>query len=303
MKKQVLTISVIIIISTLLWVFVSFDEEYSISLNLPIEITNIPDSLSVSYLSEQELNLSLKGKGWILAKYTIGSEPKFNIPCPLEIGQNEISVKNTINVNSWLSSSIQVNEINPDKITLKVEKTISKKVKIIPILGITYKNGYGLISDITVKPDSTIIFGPKSVVDQIEFINTESKILKDIEESTNISLLINKSKFIQSNISECIISLEVEKIVDKSFEKLPVVIRGIPPRYELLISPQNVDVILRGGIGKLSKLKNDDLTVFVNFAQALNDTSGAIEPQVEIPEYSTLVDIKPNRLEYIIKKY
>ena len=60
---------------------------------------------------------------------------------------------------------------------------------------------------------------------------------------------------------------------------------------------------MRGGISQLSKMKNNDLNVYVNFEQAINDTTGAIEPIIDIPEFTSLIDIKPNRLEYIIKKY
>ena len=72
--------------------------------------------------------------------------------------------------------------------------------------------------------------------------------------------------------------------------------RNIPSRYELMLSPQKVSVVLRGGISKLSKMKNEDVKVFVKFEQAINDTVGSIEPTIEFPEFTSLVDMKPNRL-------
>ena len=104
-------------------------------------------------------------------------------------------------------------------------------------------------------------------------------------------------------VNECQVSFDVQKIVDKSFENLIIETRNIPSRYELIVAPTKLSLILRGGIGQLSKLKNDDLKVYVNFEQAITDTSGAIEPKIEIPEFTSIIDIKPSRLDYIIKKY
>jgi hypothetical protein len=70
-----------------------------------------------------------------------------------------------------------------------------------------------------------------------------------------------------------------------------------------MLSPQKVSVVLRGGISQLSKMKNEDLKASVIFEQAINDTVGSIEPIIDFPEFTSIVDVKPNRLEYIIKKY
>jgi len=303
MKRKIITISLIVAFSILLWVFVSFSGEFSITLNLPTQIINIPENHSVSSISANDVAISLKGQGWQLAQHTLGRDPKYFIPSPLEIGEEEISTRNVIHANSWLSTTLQIAEISPEKIKIKLEKTKLKKVQIVPLLSLSFTPGYGLASQIAIEPDSVEIAGPESLVDEINIINTKGRGLSNLENESSLVLEIEKQKYITMDINECNINFDVQKIVDKTFEELFVKTINIPSRYELILSPTKLNVVLRGGISQLSKLKNDDLSVYVKFEQAINDTNGAIEPFIEVPEFTSLIDVKPSRLEYIIKKY
>lgn len=303
MKRKILTISLILSFSILLWVFVSFSGEFSITLNLPTQVIDVPENHSLSSMSADEISLSLKGQGWQLAQHTLGRDPKFFIPSPAKSGNQEISVRNVLYANSWISSTLQLAEIAPEKINVTIEKTQSKKVEIVPVLSLGYKPGYGLVSPIKIEPDSALVSGPESLISNLNMVNTEGRIISNLENSSSMVINLDVPKFTTINVSECKINFDVQKIVDKEFENLNILTKDIPSRYELILSPTKLSIILRGGIGKLSKLKSEDLSVYVKFEQAINDTNGAIEPIIEIPDFTSLIDIKPNRLEYIIKKY
>jgi YbbR domain-containing protein len=303
MKRNIITISLIISFSVLLWVFVSFSGEFSITLNLPVQVVEVPTEHSISSVSASSVSISLKGQGWQLAQHTMGRDPKFFIPSPKVVGEKEISARNVLGLNSWLSTSLQLAEISPEKIKVKVEKTISKKVAIIPVVALSFKSGYGLVSSVKIEPDSVEITGPESIVNEINIINSKSKAISNLENSESFTLELDKRKFVNISTEECTVSFDVQKIVDKTFDDLSVETRNIPSRYELMLSPQKVSVVLRGGISQLSKMKNEDLKASVLFEQAINDTVGSIEPIIDFPEFTSIVDVKPNRLEYIIKKY
>jgi YbbR domain-containing protein len=303
MKRKIITISLIASFSVLLWVFVSFSGEFSITLNLPTQVIDVPENHSVSSVSANDVSISLKGQGWQLAQYTLGRDPKFFIPSPTKVGEKEIPTRNVLHANSWLSTSLQLAEITPGKIKVHLEQTISKKVKVMPVIALSYKPGYGLVSPITIEPDSVLVTGPKSLVDEVNIINTEGRGLTNLEDRSSVIFGIKPLKYIKIDATECKVNFDVQKIVDKTFEELVIGTKSIPSRYELILSPTKLNVVLRGGISQLSKLKNDDLNVYVKFEQAINDTNGAIEPTIEIPEFTSIIDIKPKRLEYIIKKY
>ncbi|MBI1931408.1 MAG: YbbR-like domain-containing protein [Ignavibacteriales bacterium] len=303
MKKKIITILFILTFSILLWVFVSFSGEFSITLNLPPKVLDVPENLAVSHISAKEIILSLKGQGWQLAQHTLGRDPKFLIQSPQEIGETVIPTKNMLNANTWISSTLQLAELSPEKITLKLEKKITKKVEILPVLVLSFKPGYDLVSQAKILPDSVTISGPESIVNEYSIINTAGLQLNNLEKETAVKVQLQSPEFVDCNITECKILLNVQKIVDKTFENVLVERKNIPDKYELNLSPENITVVVRGGINLLSKIKNEDINAYVRFQQALNDTTGSIEPTIELPKFTSIVDVKPKRLDYIIKKY
>ncbi|MBK8945684.1 MAG: hypothetical protein IPM32_10510 [Ignavibacteriae bacterium] len=303
MKRKIFTILFIVTFSVLLWVFVSFSGEFSITLNLPPQVIDVPENLAVSSISANEIVISLKGQGWQLAQHTLGRDPKFYIPSPVEIGETTLSSRNLIPANSWLSSTLQLAEISPEKFSVKIEKRITKKVEILPVLSLTFKPGYDLVSDAKIEPDSVEITGPESIINDFGIINTSAMKFSNLEKEANFRIPLQIPKYVELNIYECKVGLDIQKIVDKSFENIPVETKNIPDKYELNLSPENVTIVIRGGINLLSKLKSDEISAYVRFQQALNDTTGSIEPVIEIPKFTSIIDIKPKRLDYIIKKY
>ncbi len=303
MKRKILTISLIVSFSVLLWVFVSFSGEFSITVNLPTKVVNIPENLSVSSISAKEVSITLKGQGWQLAQHTLGRNPKFFLPSPESPGEEKIPTRNVIYINSWLSSTLQLAEIHPEIVTVVVEEKVLKIVEIIPVVSLTFKPGYGLVSKLSVEPDSVKIEGPKSIVAPMTSISTKGVGLTNLEKGETIKLQLENIDYVKPEISECKVTYDVQKIVDKTFTNLIVNTDNIPSRYELILSPAEVELTLRGGLNLLSKMKNSDINIFVDFDQAINDTNGFVEPQIYVPEFTSIVEVKPNHLEYIIKKY
>ena len=303
MKSKIISIVFITFFSIVLWVFVSFSGEYFTTLKFPVKVIGIPDNKSLADQSVQEVTLNLKGQGWQLAQLSFGRNPDFIVKANSASGNQSITLRNEIDANAWLSSSLQVLEIEPEKINFDVESISSKTVKIEPQIDMTFKSNYGLVSGIKLSPDSVTISGPESVILKIEKVYTEKKDFEATDKTINESIALQKIDFVELSIAHTNIEFDVQKIVDKTFEDILVDMRNIPPSRELLLFPAKINVVLRGGINILGKLSSDDIKVYVTYSQALHDTLGAIEPYVEVPEYTTVIDKKPRKLEYIIKQF
>ena len=82
------------------------------------------------------------------------------IPVGRVFGKHEITIKNSLNRNSRLTAALNVLDIYPDKVEFNVERMTSKKVKLLPDVNLNYKDGFGLVSDIKVEPESLVVYGP-----------------------------------------------------------------------------------------------------------------------------------------------
>ncbi|MFC2083827.1 hypothetical protein ACFLS9_02100 [Bacteroidota bacterium] len=298
-----ISIILLVIFSILLWIFVSLSDNYSTSITVPVILTEIPEGYAIKELSDQEITLNIKGEGWQLAQLTIGLDHDFSILADKPEKKEVVSVRNAIEKNTWIKSNIQVALFSPEQISYELEKINYKKVKIHNNLSLNFKPGHNIISDIKVEPDSVIISGPKSKIQMVENVTTENKTLDDLDRRVITEVMLENIPNITFHKKTCTIEFDVQRITDKTFDDVFVESRNVPPSRELSLYPNRIKVILRGGIGILGKLTNKDIKVYINFRQALEDTLGSLEPLIEIPEFTSLTDARPRRLEYIIKQF
>ena len=303
MKKKVVTISLITIFSIGLWVSVALSEMYITTVEVPVRFTDLPRNYSVGSSSADNVYLQIKGKGWVLAKLSLGGNNEFNVSVHRRSGRYRSDLSNFIDANSWLAESFQVLEIAPAQIEYEIERVNSKRVPVVQNFKLDFKPGFGPASKIIIEPESVEISGPSNLLQKIDTIKTKFREFTDISDNVKLDLPLDIPNGITTTNTECTLEFEVQKTADKTFESILIETRNVPPNQELILFPAKINVVLRGGINKLGKLTNDDVKAYVDFWTALKQEGKTIEPIVEYPPFTTLTGTQPKKLEYIIKQY
>jgi len=301
--KKFIPISLITTFSLILWGSVALSEQYFTSMEFPLTITDVDDGYSLAQLSSKTINVSIKGIGWQLAGLNMGREYTMSITAENKKGKQSIESRKLIDENSWLFGSAQIVDVSPIVINYNIEKVSKKKVKVIPDVELNFKEGFGLVSELLTDPDSVYIFGPHSTLRLTDSIKTSFFKTTELNKSTVLELELIPPSDIKLYLEKVMLNLNIQKIVDRDFSNVAVETRKVPPLRELQLYPSKVKIVLRGGINILGKLDPSEVVSYVTFTQALNDTLGFIEPVIEVPKYVRVIDVKPSRLEYIIKKY
>jgi len=303
MKPKFLILIFVGIFSIILWIFVSFSEVYITTVKVPIKFIDLREGYAIREQSFDEVSLAIKGEGWELAQTTFGKEHEFTMSTQKKIGKQVFQLRDEIANNSWLTSSLQVSVISPPLVELFVEKINYKTVPIVHELTLEYKPGYDIVSDISLSPDSILISGPKSLLKDIKLAKTKSIKIENIEQDVSIKVDIDQMPYFLYEFGTIKIEFAVQKIVDKTFENVHVETKNVPPSRELSLYPSKIKVVVRGGLEMLGKLNVEDIKPYILFRQAYDDTLGAIEPMIEAPAFTKIIDHQPKRIEYIIKQY
>lgn len=303
MKSKLITLILISLFSLILWGFVSLSEDFFATVKVPIVLSNLPEGYSVNNVSDNEVTLSLQGKGWQLAQIYFGSSPDFKINTQRKTGKNKISIRKAVEQNNWLSKNLKVIDFSPQEITYSIERLKITKVRISPRMDIDFKSGYDITSSLVVIPDSVEISGPESLINRIDSVTTKNEKFVKVDENFSEIVELEHIPNVSFKFSICRVEFEVQRITDRTFEGVPVRIENLPGEYDLQLFPSNVSVSVKGGINILAGLSDSDIKVYVDFIHAFADTLGYIEPDVQLPASTTLLDIKPKRLNYIIKQY
>lgn len=302
MKKRLITLILIFVFSSILWVSVSLSEFYSTTVSMPIKYVNVPYGYAVGNSEPKRVTLSLKGQGWELITMALSGQSRFFVSASGDSGHQRVMLRDMLGQNPWISSTMQLIDLYPKTLEFRVEKIVSKKVKIVPDVGLNLKENYGLTSEIKLFPDSVVIYGPRSIIADIRQIRTKHLHLDGVEKHYMDNIELENIYGVETRLQNCMIEFDVEKIVEKAFTDVFVATRNVPLGHELLLYPNKISIVVRGGVNQLANLSQNDIRAFVNYSQALDDNLGVLEPYVQVPEHSFLIDKKPAQLEYIIKQ-
>ena len=176
-------------------------------------------------------------------------------------------------------------------------------MKIIPRIDINFKPGYGLAEPVYIYPESTIVYGPWSMLKNMTSVYTEAVSYKNVDSKINSKITLLTRQGLSYDITSSFVFLDVQKIVDMDINELPVKINDVPKDREVVILPNKLSIGVRGGIDILGKITPDQFKITVNYRNIVLDTLGSVQPYIELPKNILLIYSKPERRRYIIKKY
>jgi hypothetical protein len=140
-------------------------------------------------------------------------------------------------------------------------------------------------------------------MNKMKGITTESKSLAMLDTRTETEVYLKKMQGFNFSSSLVEAKLDVQRIVDKQFEEIPVEILDLPPGKEVVLLPNKIGIQIRGGIEILGRLKPEQMSCYVKYQTLVLDTTGSVEPELSLPQNVTLQFTKPNRLRYVIRSF
>jgi len=303
MKKNFYAIIISFLFSVILWISISLSNDYYATFEVPVKLIDFPAGYSTGSPLPETVSIKLKGKGWKLVSLELSTATDFDIPIGYEYGRRYANLYNFIPDNPWLTSDVEVTSIAPDTLSFFIEKAFTKKVKIYPDVDLGFKPDYGLASQISVLPDSVVVYGPYSYLKGLDSIKTQTLKLTDLEAKITKQVPLEKIEGMQYKYNSVKIYLDVQKIVDRNFDNVFVKVIDAPSDKEVLLLPNKITVGLRGGVDILGKVDTSQVKAFVNYSEIATDSLGSVLPQIVCPGNISFIYSKPERLRYVLKKF
>lgn len=300
-KKFYLIIS--IFFSITIWISIALSDSYYSSYNLRLKIIDIPESHTPSSQLPEFINVKIKSNGWKLLPLEFGTQKYFYISAKNDSINFTENLFNSVELNPWFNNEMNIIEINPKDLYIKLEPKAEKLIKVKPLLELNFKRGYGLASEILLKPESILVKGPVSEITKLTDFETEPVKLENLDKPTELFLELKKYRSYQTERQNVKVFLDVQRIIENSVSDVLVQINNLPNNLEVVLIPNTVNLTLRGGIENFSKYNNKDFVVTIDYKDIVADTLGYLKPEIQIPKDFTLISVKPDIIRYIIKKY
>ncbi|MCH7826446.1 MAG: hypothetical protein IIB83_01200 [Bacteroidetes bacterium] len=303
MRKNIHIIILSLLFSIVLWVSITMLNDYYTTYNFPLKLVDFPKGYSSAVEIPKDISVKLKGQGWKLFTLNLGVLSVYKVSVGKGRGKKVLNLATFLGENQWLSSVVEVINVQPNTISINVERTRTKKLKVIPQIRLDFKQGYGLAAKLKISPDTIKVTGPRSTMRKLKSILTNEIMLNELDKSIQKEITLMDIQGVTYSPDKINITLDVQKIVEMNIDEIIVEVLNVPRNREVVLLPNKITCSVRGGIDVIGKLTNDQFKATVNYRDIIYDTSGSIQPKIILPENTTLLFTQPERVQYVIKRY
>lgn len=292
--------------STVIWVFVQFSKQYTVSLALPVEYTNVPADKLLNRGNPTSLDVRLRDYGFNIARYKL-------IPPTLEIDISDATEKGNVLVYdleqqkpaivSQLGLEYEDANFLQQDLNIGFEQKAVKTVSIVPNIELNFAVGYSALEDIQLSPDTVRVSGPASILDTLEEVSTQPLRITNINSDIQGTVKLQTGNL--ENVSffddEVNFTLRTDKFTEGKV-KIPIEVVNVPENTNVVIFPKEVVLFYQVSLKDFEKVKPSSFKVIVDFQNALASDGYMLAQVVQKPAIVNNVRLNEKRIQFVIKR-
>lgn len=289
-------LAVSIVISVVFWFTLKMQEPYTIAVDLPTRVVNVPEGESLTERPPEQVRIQVQGEGWQLLQLYYRRQP-----ISLNVASEPISVQEAAQLSA--GSGISVSGASPQTVDLNTGPRISRRVPVQLRATIQPARAYELVGEPRLEPDSVTIAGADSLVSRIGRWPTRPVRRDGVQEDLDfvVRLADTLGGLVTAEIEEVRVEADVE-LFTEAVREVPVHVRDAPPgARDVRLEPARVNVIFRVPMSQYENAMDaEGFSASVSYSDILRDTTGTVEPNVQTPNSVMVrgVRVEPDRLRY-----
>ncbi len=286
-------------IALIFWLIIQLSKSQEIVIDTVLNIKT-PEGLTLVNQPPKSLKIKLVSTGWGLfssdynrqlrqLRLLVNKDKAYNYRQLQEI------------VKSKLSDKIKVVSIFPNALSFQLDDFVRKNVPVKAITAIKTVNQFQLSNKIQLLPDSIEIYGPKSLISPISFVNTEEIRATNLKENRygEVRLLPQKNKQVKYQSTTVNYIMTVEQFSEKTLD-VPIVIENDTTNSIRLI-PQTAKVTCTVGLTKYDQLKPIHIQLRVDLSNVnLEEATQLPVIMRKKPDWVSNIKVNPEYIDFVI---
>ena len=305
--RDAMMFMVFVVISAILWLVLSLNEEEQYDVRMPLKITHVPDSVTLITDGPPALSASLTAKGTQLLKMNLGRTPTVNVDYRIFRSGNcmHVSAADLKGLVRQASGGSQVSVVYPD--TLSLPYTTNRGYRL-PVK-VDYKVTPGPQSALAGRPvlsvDTVSVFmvpGTK-IPDNYTSVSTEPIRLLGLDKTTTQRVRLVGPPHARVIPDSVDITFEVEPMIFKS-RKVVIEPINVPQDTKLITFPAQIDVFFMVPMSSYSK-GDVHFRVVADYRKInmLNGSKMVKLRLIDVPSHLQNVQLSADSAEYIIERH
>lgn len=293
MKNNLLIKLLVLLIAILLWIQQVMARTHTISLDIPIQLLNIPADLSIENFERTQIPVKVRAKGMDIISASL-SQVSIDVDASNYLyGKNKVWFTEK---NIHYSDRIQLDiiEIQNDRDLLVVMDKIAEKTKPVTIEYASAKDEEFFIENKIINDQQVVtIIGPLAVLSEIDQIKTEPISRKMVADGKMTVSLIKPFENVRFQEDEIVFELTQTKIINKTISLIPI---KYPETAGISIIPQKVSLMVQGPQELVEKLNNSNIEANLETSKIRKGYTGV---SFNLPSGIKIVEYTPQRIQII----
>lgn len=253
----------------------------------------VPSGRALSVAPPQTAQVTWQGSGWDLMT---GRDPHIFLTAENDSLQS-FSMRAVISA----QLGIEVLGVAPEQITVELEESAARSVPIVVVSALSFAKGFDLADEIQLTPSVVTVEGPRSVVEQLNFIKTDTLKFDKLKDT-----LVTKARLVANPIfkfsrTEVEARLAVEQFTEKSLF-VPIVVKNAP--QSLQIFPNKIKLDCTVALGRYAQLSAANFVAEVDLKnvdlKSKNNTVAIILSKQ--PSFVRNLKFSPKAVEFFFEK-
>lgn len=292
------------LVAALFWFSVTMGGSFRARFDIPVVVSKMPNDLALADPLPETIDVLLEARGWQLLFLEAGKQIVYEIP-GAHLRSGVIQTNRALAESMKLPDGVRAIRAYPETLVIRVDRFIRKKVPVrFTDLNVSFKEGFGLMKNIEITPDSIYVEGAQSVLRNIDAWPIEARSYVDLALPVveDIPLLDSLGGIVSTSVDKVSLYIPTDQMADMSFDEIPVTVRNVPDDRQVLLGVTSISISVRGGVNYLATLSADEFSADVEFSDIVADTSGSIIPTIHFPAGLQLLSIEPNEIRYTIRR-
>lgn len=302
-NKKINVFLLFLLLAIVILIFSKLSKEYTRTLVFTIEKVNVPQE-DIILNDSVPLNITLKTNGFNWFSFYF-SKPKLKIDFSKDVTKKDSVFlwhkSRAYLANTQFDKNIEVLNISPESLVFRYGVNMVKKIPVRLNANIKFAPGYDVSKPYKVVPDSIVVVGPKSLVTNINYLETVKASLSNVQtnlyEKVKLKLPKNNKDVTFSN-DAIILKVTVEKFTEGKL-KIPITLINVPEKIKLKFYPKEVSVSYYVSLGSFNSISKKDFEVICDYNKILKNQYLMVPELVKFPEVVKNVKVNQQRIEFI----
>jgi YbbR domain-containing protein len=301
-------VPVAVVLAGVLWLHIITEREFEKIITVPLEIVNVPENLRIANRIPDTAMVSVAGRGKDLIWLKFSDAVVYVEAQDAKYGEQQYSMDvNLENIALFNFYNVKVKHIKtPRKINVIFDSKYKKIVKVKPEIIVNLAQDYAKVGDISLKPDSVKILGPRSVVSGISHISTKKVVIENAKNDSSFYVFLRKPNLgsIMLGPNKIKVEYKIEKIEKYVLRNIPVRLINAPRRSRYKLNKKTVSILIAGAQSLVKKIRDNPalISVTVDYNRFAEEDKSSLEPKISIFENVEWDFIPPSSFKLVKDK-